>query len=59
MTLRFTPLLPCDRKLPSGRLCGQPTGIGIVRCDGDGWRLTPICPACARALAIAPPRRAA
>jgi len=53
MTLHFTPALPCDIRQPSGRLCGQPACIGVIRCDGDGWRLTPICAACARKLAIA------
>jgi hypothetical protein len=52
MMLHFTPPLPCDCKLPTGRLCGRPASIGLVRPGGDGWRLTPICGACARVLAV-------
>jgi len=51
MILRFTPPLPCDVRQPSGKLCGQPASIARIWCDGDGWRIAPICPACARKLA--------
>jgi hypothetical protein len=51
MILRFTPYLPCDVRGLTGGLCGQPAGVGIVRCDVGGWHIVPICPKCARAIA--------
>jgi hypothetical protein len=53
MILRFTPPLPCDVRTKSGALCGQASAIGFVRATADGWRIVPICPACARRLALA------
>jgi hypothetical protein len=51
MILRFSPALPCDVPTKSGALCGRATNSALLRAAGDGWRITPVCPACAARIA--------
>lgn len=52
MIIRFTPPLPCDVRGPTKALCGQPAEVGLLRCDVGGWHIVPICPICARDIAL-------